>query len=515
MSPAWPPKGAQSRVAGQGPRPKGAPMNRASVNRRQLGLMALGAPGLVFAATPGVDAPPLPQAPRAVTLPAFHESTLRSGVTVVVVPRHSSPLVTAALLVRAGPESEPPGQAGVASMTAALLTKGATRDGVKRGASAIARQAEALGATLDSGCTWRATSLSMTVTVPRLDEALALMADSLRRPLLSADELERARAQALDALRVSMGNPGEVARMAMRRAFWGDTPFGSVAPPNALKRITRQQVLGFHARQLLPDRTVLVLAGDVEPSRALDLAQRYFGIWRPPAEPAPAPQLKPPAPIDARLLLIDMPGSGQSSVLVSAPFAAEGDADRRIGQVASAVLGGGYSARLNQEVRIKRGLSYGAFSEAESQPSGGMFSARTQTHHPTAAQVLQLMRDELRRLGDTPPATDELAARQATLVGSFARRLDTTLGLAMLVLGQKAQGRPLADLNRHVSDILAVTPEQVRDFARKHWQGDQLRAVIAGDISAAGDSLKALDPSAQRVALTDLDLERLGQRGVR
>lgn len=490
-------------------------MKPVQLKRRQLGLLTLVAPGLALAATPGEDAPPLPQAPRDVTLPAFHESTLRSGVTVVVVPRHSSPLVTAALLVRAGPESEPAGQAGVASMTAALLTKGALRSGVKKGASAIARQAEALGATLDSGCSWRATSLSMTVTVPRLEEALALMADSLRRPLLSADELERARAQTLDALRVSMGNPGEVARMAMRRVFWGDTPFGSVAPPAALKRITRHQVLSFHARQLLPDRTVLVLAGDVEPGQAAVLAQRYFGLWRPPSEPAPAPVLKPPAPIDAPLLLIDMPGSGQSSVLVSAPFAAEGDADRRIGQVASAVLGGGYSARLNQEVRIKRGLSYGAFSEAESQPSGGMLSARTQTHHPTAAQVLQLMRDEMRRLGDAPPTADELAARQATLVGSFARRLDTTLGLAMLVLGQKAQGRPLADLNRFVSDILAVTPEQVRDFARTHWQGDRLRAVIAGDLSAAGESLKAVGAGAQRVSLPDLDLERLGQRGAR
>lgn len=206
-----------------------------------------------------------------------------------------------------------------------------------------------------------------------------------------------------------------------------------------------------------------------------------------------------------------MPGSGQSSVLVSAPFAAEGDADRRIGQVASAVLGGGYSARLNQEVRIKRGLSYGAFSEAESQPTGGMFTARTQTHHPTAAQVLQLMRDELRRLGDAPPSADELAARQATLVGSFARRLDTTFGLAMLVLGQKAQGRPLADLNRHVSDILAVTPEQVQQFARSHWQPSRMRAVIAGDLKAAGDSLREVDASARRVALADLDMEQLGK----
>lgn len=488
------------------------------LRRRQLGQWALAWPGSALLgasggawATPGVDEPPLPLPPRAITLPQFHESKLRSGVGVVVVPRHNTPLVTATLLVRAGPEDEPSGQAGVAAMTAALLTKGATRDGVKKGAAIIARQAEALGGTLESACSWNATTLSMTVTVPRLDEALNLMADCLRRPLLGPDELERARAQALDAMRVAMGNPGDVARMALRRAYWGDTPFGSVAPAKALKRITRTQVMGFHARHLLPGRTVLVLAGDIDPAQVLPMAQRYFGTWLPAAEPAAPAALKPPASIDAPLLLIDMPGSGQSSVMLAAPHASEVDADRRIGQVANAVLGGGYSARLNQEVRIKRGLAYGASSDAESQPSGGMLAARTQTHHPTAAQVLQLMRGEMQRLADAPPSAAELAARQATLVGSFARRLDTTGGLTALVAGQLARGRPLADLNQYVSDILAVTPEQVRDFARSHWQAGKLRAVIAGDLSAAGETLRAVDAGAKRVALTDLDMEQLGK----
>ena len=144
-----------------------------------------------------------------------------------------------------------------------------------------------------------------------------------------------------------------------------------------------------------------------------------------------------------------------------------------------------------------------------------MLTARTQTHHPTAAQVLQIMRDEMQRLADAPPAAAELAARQATLVGSFARRLDTTGGLAALVAGQLAKGRPLADLNQHVSDILAVTPEQVQQFARSHWQPGKLRAVIAGDLKAAGDSLRAVEAGARRVALAELDMEQLGQRGLR
>lgn len=496
---------------GQDDRPAAGP-----TRRRALGTLAapaglLLAPAALWAATPGVDAPPLAQPPREVSLPAFHETRLRNGVGVVVAPRHQTPLVSAVLMVRAGQESDAPGQSGVAAMTAALLAKGAVRRGRREGSDAIARQAEALGSSLDAGAGWRSTTLSMTVSTPRLEAAVSLMADCLRQPLLTGDELERVRAQALDAMRLTLGNPGDVARLAMRRVFWGDTPFGAVTPPPALRRITRAQVLAFHARQLRPERTVLVLAGDIDVSRAVQLAERLLGDWRVAAAEPPLPALLPPATLAAPLLLIDMPGSGQSGVVVAAPFASAGDADRRIGQVAGVVLGGGYSARLNQEVRIKRGLSYGATSEAELLPSGGMLSARAQTGHAGAVEVLQLMRAEIRRLADEPPSADELAARQATMVGGFARRLDTTAGLAATLLGPLSQGRPIAELDHYVSDLLAVTPDQVRDFARSHWQGERLRAVIAGDMKAIGDSLGALATGALRVPLAELDLERLGR----
>jgi zinc protease len=163
-------------------------------------------------------------------------------------------------------------------------------------------------------------------------------------------------------------------------------------------------------------------------------------------------------------------------------------------------------------VRIKRGLSYGAFSSAEAFAGGGMVSAQTQTNHPTAAQVLQLLRGEITRLADAPPAADELAARQATLIGSFGRRLETTAGLSALVVGQLVNGRPLADLAAHVPEIAAVTPAQVQAFARTHWAASALRAVVVGDLAAAGDSLAALAPQALRLTMAELDLERAGLR---
>ena len=465
-------------------------------------------------AAPGVDEPPLPQAPRPLLLPTLAQHTLDNGLTLVVAPRERLPVVSLTLLVRAGPEVDPAGQPGVAAMTAALWPKGATRGGRRVGAAELARQAEALGGALDANSSWGASTLTMTVTTQRTDEALALLVDVLRHPLLAADELERVRAQALDGLRVTLGNPGEVAALALRRSFWGDVPHGRVAPPAAVQRLQRQHLLAFQAQWVRPDRVALVLVGDITLEQGRALAQRLLGDWRAPANALSAPTLAlaAPASLASALVLIDMPGSGQSGVAVAAPFVASTAADRRIGLVANAVLGGGYSARLNQEVRIKRGLSYGAFSSAEAFAGGGMVSAQTQTNHPTAAQVLQLLRGEITRLADAPPAADELAARQATLIGSFGRRLETTAGLSALVVGQLVNGRPLADLAAHVPEIAAVTPAQVQAFARAHWAASALRAVVVGDLAAAGDSLAALAPQALRLTMAELDLERAGLR---
>jgi zinc protease len=461
-------------------------------------------------ATPGTDEPPLPQPPRPLQLPAFSQQQLANGLTVLVAPRPGLPILSLTLALRAGPEADPAGHAGVAEMLATLWPKGALRAGRRVGASELARQAEALGSALESRSSWGAGTLAMTVTSSRAEAALALLADVLRRPLLAQDELARARSQAQDSLRLALGNPGEVAAQVLRRVFWGDVPHGRVATPAALQRLSLADLRAFQARWVRPDRVALVLAGDTTPEAGLALAQRLLGHWRAATTAVPDLLLAPPQPLAPPLVLVDLPGAGQTSVAVAAPFVAQGAGDRRIGLVANAVLGGGYSARLNQEVRIRRGLSYGAGSSTESFAAGGMASAQAQTSHANAAQVLQLLRSEITRLAEAPAGADELAARQATLVGGLARRLETSAGLSALLVGQWAAGRPLAELADHVPQILAVTPAQVQDFARRHWTDAALRAVVVGDLAASGDALAAANPGALRLRLADLDLDQPG-----
>jgi zinc protease len=495
------------RVAIAARRPAGRP--------RALAGLGLALAACAAAAMPGVDEPPLPQPTRPVVVPDFDEQRLPNGLRVVVARRAELPLVTVVLQSAGGSVDDPAGHAGLAASTATLLTKGAVRGGKRVDATQIARQAEALGSTLDAGAGRHSLSVGMTVTTAKLDAAVALLADVVQRPTFNQEELDRMREQSIDALKLSLSDPAALAGMVARRAFWGDTGYGSQATPATLARIERKDVVVFHARTVRQDRSTLIFTGDVTPARALQLARTHFGRWRArpvtwPAAAAPAPAAAAPATV-----VVNLPGAGQTGVVVTAPFVGAGDPQRRIGQVASTVLGGGYSARLNQEVRIKRGLAYGAGASVEAHPRpaagapdpGGMLAASTQTHHPNAAQVAELVRGEILRLGQVPLPADELAARQATLVGGFARRLETTGDLAAMVADQLAHQRPLKDLKSTPDEILAVTAEQVREFASRRFTPAALRTVIVSDVRQAGEALRELDPQALRLEAGDLKFE--------
>lgn len=476
---------------------------------RRATLLLLAASALAAgAATPGVDAPPEPGPALNIAVPAFESFTLPNGLRVVLAPRPGVPLVTAQVLVLAGQEADGPGRAGLAASLATLLTKGATRDGKPVDAATLARQAEALGGSLDSGAGWRSTTLGMTVTTPKLPAALALLADATRAPLLQAEEFERARTQALDGLKVALEAPGSVADLAARRAGWGTSLYGQVTTPASLQRLTVDDVKRFHATHWRPDRAVLVLAGEIDVAGARPLAQTAFGGWARPEAPATTATGTAPGPTLPATVWVDMPGSGQSAVLVSAPTLPLGAPDATVAEVAHTLLGGGYSARLNQVIRIERGLSYGAFGGAELHPVAGIWQGQAQTKHPSAAEVAALMREQLLRIAREPAPAAELEARKAALIGGFANRLQTTAGLAGLVAAQVVRGREPEELARRVEQIRAVTPEQVRDFAARHWKPELLRTTIAGDWAAAGDGAKALGDGLLRIHKSQLDLDR-------
>ena len=454
-----------------------------------------------------ITAPPLPATPRPFSIAAPTEQRLPNGLRVVLAQRSGVQLVTARLVVLSGSEADPQQRAGLAALTAGLLTKG-TRN---RSASAQAREAESIGGSLDSSADWDQSELAITVAAPNHDAALGLLGDAAMRPTFAPAELDRLRVQVLDGLKVAYTQPGTLASLAAERLLYGNSPYGHPAggTPASLMRITRADLVALHAERYRPDNAALVLAGDVDLATAMRLAARHFGSWRAPSQPLAAavgpaaarPGLPPAAAV------IELPQAGQASVVLMAPVPPLAG-DRAAGAVLNAVLGGGYSSRLNQEVRIKRGLSYGAGSELDNRRQGGALIASVQTKNESAAEVVALLQTEFDRLIATPVSADELAARKATLIGGFSRAVETTAGLGAVLRSLIVAGLPLDDIGRRIDRLSAVNAADVQRLAAAHLGRATRRIVVAGDATRFAPDMNTQLPGAVSVKAGALDLER-------
>ena len=470
---------------------------------------ALFAAGSVLAATTSsIDFPATPPAPGPapkLSVPTPSMQTLANGLQVISVRRAGLPLVTARLVLRRGGEMDPPQLAGLADLTANLLSKGAAGKTAPQIAAAI----EALGGSLSAAAGWDQSAVGVTVTTPKLPQALSLLAEVVRQPDFSAAELKRAQAQAIDDLRLSLSRPTALASLAVGRGVFGDGAYGHSrsGTPASIARISRDDVQHLHDALYRPDNAILILAGDITPAQAQQLAQGSFGDWQKPAAPLPPRPAGIAASQVPAILLIDQHGAGQAGVVVAHAAPPRNDADYYVGTVANAVLGGSYSARLNAEIRIKRGLSYGASSRLQSLGDAGMWLAAAQTKNPSAPQVVELVLGEFKRLGSTRISADELAARKATLIGSYGNRLETTVGLAEQVGELAIYGVKLEQIGKYIEQVQAVTPKQIQAYAHRHLDADGSKVVVVGDAAQFGDAIRKAHPKAVLLSSTALDLD--------
>lgn len=444
--------------------------------------------------------PPAPSAPRQLRLPQPVEKILPNGLRVIVVPKHESPLVAARLLVRGGRAADPPGRAGTADLTAAVVTKGTAT----QSAEALARNVEALGATLSAEADWDAIHVDLSVMSANLDKALAYVADVAMHPTFAAEEFDREQAQEIDALQVSLSQPRSIATAVATRVVYGDHPYGRTSTPQTLEAVTRKDVVQFHGTYFVPQRAVLVLAGDVKAPDAVALAERLFGSWPrgEQAEFAPLPEVKG---LPRRVVVIDMPDAGNSAVVVARRGIRRVDPIYLQAMVANSVLGGGYSSRLNQEIRIKRGLSYGAGSSFEPRVQAGPFAARTETKHETADESSSIILAEMRRMTNAEIPEKELGTRKAALIGDFAQSLETTSGIVDQISTLALHEIPLDQLGGYIDGVQSIQPAELRKFASTHLGGDA-SIVIVGDARQFIGPLRKEVGEVDVIRYEDLDL---------
>jgi len=453
---------------------------------------------------------PAPGPERSVDTPAVVERRLANGMRVLVARTERVPLISARLSFQAGTSDDPSGRAGLASMTANLVTQGAGG----RSAPEIATDIERLGAVVGASAGADFSSVYANSPSDTFGQTFALMTQLVRSPDFAQEELDRQREQALDGLRVGLRQPAQVASAVASRAVYGDAPYGvpGTGTVESLPALTRDDVVAFHQSEWRSSEATLVFSGDIDPDQAFALAQQAFGDWADAAD-APATSAHPAGPAVApRVIVVDLPGSGQAAVYAAARAVDRADPNYFPLMVGNAVMGGGYSARLNREIRIERGLSYGAGSSLSQRRDDGMVAAQVQTRNDAAAEVVGLVLTEVTRLATEEATADELATRRATLVGGYARSLETVDGLGGAVASLANYGLPMTDMANFAGRVRAVTASDIQRVAAAELDPSEFSIIVVGDASMFIEALRAAHPNVEVIPIDELDLNSAALR---
>ncbi len=424
---------------------------------------------------------------------------------VIVAERPGLPLLAAQVLVRNGAEFDPEGFAGTASLTGDLLTKGTETMSAPQIASAI----ESLGGSIDSGAGWDGSAASVVVMSDKAEEALKILADTVLHPAFQQEEIDRLKSQRLDGLRVALQQPGSLARFVTTRVLYGSGAYGhaSGGTLETVQAITREQIVRFYEEFYQPKNATLILAGDVTLEQGTAWAQKFFGDWKS-SQAAPKEKVRSGAEDwKPTQVVVNMPEAGQAAVTVARPAIERASPDYYAALVANAALGNGFVSRINREIRIKRGLSYGAGSSLDPRREVGPFAASAQTKNESAAEVAGLMETELKRLVSEPVRGEELKSRQAVLTGRYARSLETNRGFVSQISDLATYNLPLDTLDKYIPSIDAVTSEAATDFAKKYL-AQPTSLIIVGKADEFLEPLKKNYPEVRVIEQKDLDLNQ-------
>lgn len=476
---------------------------------------SVGNPNGTGVVPPGVQlAPqrPAPAPPRPFHFPDAATKTLPNGLRVFVVHDASEPEVAVHLVIMtAGTSKDQPQAPGVAQMTANMLTQGTQG----RSAQQIAEAIDFVGGNLNASAGSDSTDVTLGIVKKDLATGLDLMSDVVLHPGFKADELDRQREQLLSNFEVEYSDPDYLATQVFGRVLYGDSPYGlpPEGTPDSVKQMDREALVKFHDANYAPNQSLLAFAGDITPDEAFAAAERYFGSWPKSAAADTAPAAAA-GPSGLNFWLIDKPDAVQTQIRVGKLGIRRGDPDYIQLLVANRIFGGGYNSRLNTEVRIKKGLTYSAYSSFNPHRYAGSFGVGTYTRTAETVEATKLVMNLLSQMANGDVTPQEMDFARDYLAGVYPIQSETADQVAGRVLIAAEYGLP-ADYNSTYPDkVRAVSSAEVKTMATKYMSADSLDVVLAGNVSAFRDELKKDFPSAKfvEVPADQIDLLAPGLR---
>ena len=436
-----------------------------------------------------VTAAPVHSAPAARGSAAWVRATLPNGLEVVIVPTSRLPLVDFRLVARAGSVYDPEGKEGLSRLTSELLTQGAG----KRSARQLADDIEFVGGSLSASAGAEQLVVSGEVLKKDLALGLELFRDVIVSPTFAAEDFGRKQEEALGQIASDKSEPSVIAENAMTSWFWGDSPLAhpTVGWESSVKTLQRDDVVRFHREHVAPERSVLVVVGDVEPSKLLASLRTAFAGWKKSgAAPATDPY-GPAAAIKGRLVrIINKPEATQSQIRMMCPSVPRNHPDWYAIQVANTICGAGFTSRLVNSIRVEQGLTYSIGSSFRQNRNAGAFRISTFTKNETLRQIVDAVFAEVQKLVDEGPTDAEYDKSRNFLKGQFPLGLQSPDELAGEIANARFFDLPQDFIASYPARITAVTKDDVKRVLKRYFCTQDLKILVVTNGELAR---KALD----------------------
>jgi zinc protease len=415
-------------------------------------------------------------------LPQASREVLPNGMIYLHVEQRALPLVTVLISLPAGTLAETAQQAGLASLTAALLQEGTTT----HSGTELAQAIDTLGGQIGFDADRDAATGYLTVVRADLKAGLRLLADMVRHPTFPQAEVARQVKEAIGQIQRSRQEPATQVQVAFREALYGKHPYGRrvMGSVSTLPSLSRQDVSRFHRDYYRPEGAIVVMVGDVTQEAGKKLLQEALAGWTGAPQPFPEhPEISFPDTLE--VVKLDREVS-QAHIRFGHPGIERNHPDYYAVEVMNYMLGGGgFESRLLTRIREERGLAYRAWSAFDTGLVGGTFTAGLSTQNATADEALPLLFGTMEQLQQQPVREQELADAKAFLVGNFPLNLASNRHLASIFTTIERFELGLDYLERFPELIRAVTRQDVQRVARQHLHPNAGVLVILADMDQA------------------------------
>lgn len=429
------------------------------------------------------ETPPLGSAPKGFSLPEKSKFSMDNGMQATFVPFGSVPKTTISVIVRSGNLNEGE-QTWLADLSGDFFLEGTKT----RAAHEIAQAAASMGGSVDVSVGEDQTMLSAQVLSEFAPEMVAMLADVLIHPAFPESELERLKRDRLRMRSVASTQPQQMATAAFREALYGDHPYGNVLPgEEQLSSYTIDDVREYYEKNFGGQRTHIFVAGVFDDAAMRDAIEASFAGWR----KGPAPLIDIPKPATGKVVvdIIDRPDASQSNLLLGLPAVAPGHSDWIAMQITNSLLGGMFSSRITSNIREDKGYTYSPFSSISSRYNDAYWVQSAAVTTDVTAAALKEILYEIDNLQENRPGDEELTGVKNYASGVFVLQNSTASGIINILSFLDLQGLPDSYLTDYVSNVHALTPNDISETAQKYLRQDDMTLVVVGDRARISESV--------------------------